>query len=633
MLTDSALLLLRITAGIVVAGYGSQKLFGWFGEEGPDGRFARGSLRLVLGAAQALSGIFLAFGVWPVGSALLLAMTVLTLGHPHWRRALWGQVGAQFPLVLAVVAAIVAVQGPGDISFTRAAEHISLASARQDGSIRVIAQLDAAFRPEPRLSPADREDQREGIADQRAGVLQELVGTGSDVVRSYNTVPFVALEVTGEGLQELIRSEHVVRVAEDVAMAPSLLESVPFVEAPALWRAGYDGTGQTVAVLDTGIDAAHPFLLGKVIEEACYSSTGDCPNGTTSQTGPGAGAACLFSIECSHGTHVAGTVAGAAGPLSGVAPGARLMSVQVFSERNGSIACGAVGPCARALTSDMLKALERVYSLRSMYSFAAVNVSVGEGSYGSPCDSNMLKPAIDNLRAAGIATIASSGNEGYTNAMTAPACVSSAVSVGATSDTGAGGVAGFSNSAGFLSLLAPGSSVLSSVPGGRFEAWGGTSMAAPHVAGAWALLKQKDPAASVNDVLGRLRASGHPVQDPRNGVTTPRIRVYQAAFGTLPPVPTDLTVSLSLRRRLVAKGSVNGFEDCLGPVRVQIQRSAGGWRAVKSLTAHNSGRYKVRIPSKKGTYRAVATADGGSGVVCTANSPRRRVAATRRSGL
>lgn len=300
------------------------------------------------------------------------------------------------------------------------------------------------------------------------------------------------------------------------------------------------------------------------------------------------------------------------------------MSVQVFSERNGSTACGAVGPCARALTSDMLKALERVYSLRTRYSFAAVNVSVGEGAYGSLCDSNMLKPAIDNLRAAGIVTIASSGNEGRTNAVTAPACVSSAVSVGATGDTGVGAVAGFSNSAGFLSLLAPGSSVLSSIPGGRFEAWEGTSMAAPHVAGAWALLRQKDPAASVNDVLGRLRASGLPVKDPRNGVTTPRIRVHHAAFGTPPPAPPGLSVSLSLKERLLAHGSVGGFEECLGPVRVQIQRSAGGWRPVRSLTAHGSGRYQVRIPSKEGTYRAVATADAGSGVVCTATSPRRR---------
>lgn len=71
------------------------------------------------------------------------------------------------------------------------------------------------------------------------------------------------------------------------------------------------------------------------------------------------------------------------------------------------------------------------------------------------------------------------------------------------------------HSASFLSLLAPGESINSSVPGGGFAFFNGTSMAAPHVAGAWALLKQQTPSASVNTLLSNLQSTGLGVTDTR----------------------------------------------------------------------------------------------------------------------
>ena len=85
----------------------------------------------------------------------------------------------------------------------------------------------------------------------------------------------------------------------------------------------------------------------------------------------------------------------------------------------------------------------------------------------------------------------------------------------------------FSNVAPFLSLFAPGESITSSVPGGGYESVSGTSMAAPHVAGAWALMRQAAPGASVTTILNALRSTGLPITDNgfwASGRTVPRVR-------------------------------------------------------------------------------------------------------------
>jgi subtilisin family serine protease len=97
--------------------------------------------------------------------------------------------------------------------------------------------------------------------------------------------------------------------------------------------------------------------------------------------------------------------------------------------------------------------------------------------------------------------------------MSFPACLSSAVSVGSTTKTDV--VSSFTNAGPGLALLAPGEPIRSSVPGGGFAYKSGTSMAAPHVAGAWAVLKQRKPEAGVDEVLGVLRGHGRTLRDTR----------------------------------------------------------------------------------------------------------------------
>ena len=321
----------------------------------------------------------------------------------------------------------------------------------------------------------------------------------------------MALEASPRALEAIQRSPLATDVVEDRLNEPyqdepaskdldsvNLAESSPLIQAPTMWANRFTGSGQTVAVLDTGVDSSHPFLGGRVTEEACYSLTSNCPNGSTTQTGPGSGVNCTYAASgCRHGTHVAGIAAGQGSNFSGVAKGADVMAVQVFSRFTGTHCEGGEDPCTLSHTSDQMKGLERVYDLRSTRDFSSVNMSLGGGRYYSNCDmqESASKAVIDNLRSEGIATVIAtviaSGNNGFTDSMGTPACISSAVSVGSTTESDA--VSSFSNSASILSLLAPGQSINSSVPGGGFAVFNGTSMATPQVAGAWALLKQQTP--------------------------------------------------------------------------------------------------------------------------------------------
>jgi len=445
-------------------------------------------------------------------------------------------------LALALVSGRAGAPAPASADGLLVSPEVTAQVANQ-GRARVLVELQpapGAFVPEGLLPTlAHVAAQRANIAFAQSQVLSRLQGRGHTLVHQFQTVPYLALEVEPDALAALAASVfYVRRVVEDTLHAPMLPESVPLIEGDQGWATGYDGTGTMVAILDTGVDTSHPFLAGKVVEEACYSSGGSfCPNGQPQEIGPGAGVNCPITVSgCFHGTLVAGIAAGngdgAGVSFSGVARGAQIMAVQVFSLAGGSV---------QALTSDIMAGLERVYSLRTQHSFSSVNLSLGSRFFGENCDTHPLKPSIDNLRAVGIATVVASGNDGYTSMLDAPACVSSAVSVSSTDKSDV--VSSFSNVASLLSLFAPGDPILSSYPGAQFATFSGTSLAAPHVTGAWAILKQAVPGASVSTILTALQQTGVPITDTRPGgtVTKPRIRIADAlsALGVIRKVNRD----------------------------------------------------------------------------------------------
>lgn len=397
------------------------------------------------------------------------------------------------------------------------------------------------------------------VSDLSSPTSQEML-----LRRSFRNVPLVSMLLTGEQIDALSADPAIAGIALDRVEPPTSNNTIPLIGAATLHSNGVTGQGTTVAILDTGVDHEHPMFTGRIVESLCFSTnapgqaTSFCPGGANvDTTTPDAGDDCPYSGDsetpvagCGHGTHVAGIAAGAAFTdpgsgdlLIGVAPEAGIIAANVFSRFTDF--CGGFGlpsPCTLSYNSDQIGALDWLYTNRASFNLAAINMSLGGGNFSSYCNSDPRFSIINLHRSEGVATAIASGNSGYNSAVGAPGCIEPAVTVGATTDADV--VANFSNSAFMVDLLAPGVNINSAeptiddTPPGRARSISGTSMATPHVAGAFALLKSAVPTASVDDIETALKNTGVPVTESPSGLVRPRIQVDAAllALDSTPPV-------------------------------------------------------------------------------------------------
>lgn len=459
--------------------------------------------------------------------------------------------------------------------------------AKKELWIRVLVGVrDEHWRPEGTLRPQDVAIQR-GRGKRAVDAVLRAHGQIRTMPEwRFRTVPGFVAEVNEAGLRNLMEDERVASIEEELIGEFQLGQSVTSIGATAVHTGSpaYRGQGQIVVVVDNGVDDGHPFFGTRVLraEGACFSGeriadsrdgtfnlTSVCPNGQQRQIADGAGVPCEVGTmtdevnPCHHGTRVAGVIAGDAvtnngaynTTMTGVAPAARIIPIQIASQQCTSSGCESKG-----YKSSVILALDHIADVlvpKYPGEIAAVNVSLGFTPLDVTCDgtNQLFKTHVDNLRSLGVAVVAATGNNARTSEVTLPACLSSVISVSASTDGDT--VPDYANVAGLMHLFAPGGApgtgtgITTSQNRGctgctAYYEDHGTSLAAPHVAGALALLREQTPSATIDDMLAALLASPKSVTDTRTGgtVTKPRLQVDHAMSQVQPPgAPTGLAAT------------------------------------------------------------------------------------------
>lgn len=263
------------------------------------------------------------------------------------------------------------------------------------------------------------------------------------------------------------------------------------------------GLGVRVAVLDTGVDRHHPLLAGRVLPGFDFVDYDTDPSeaGTPANAGWG------------HGTHVAGLVAMAA-------PGAQILPVRVLDADGVGNAwvlaeamLYAIDPDGNPATDDgaqvinlSLGSLGRTRILDTIAQIAACAPAVPDDAIGDRSDPGYRD---DELRCAsnrrGAVVVAAAGNDASGSVKEYPAAEGAYGLLAVAASNAAGRLASFSNSGPWIDLAAPGDGITSALPGGGWGTWGGTSMAAPLVAGTAALIRSREPGLPAKDVAVRLK--------------------------------------------------------------------------------------------------------------------------------
>lgn len=375
-------------------------------------------------------------------------------------------------------------------------------------------------------SPAQKlESDKAAIRAARRNVQASINSLDITYVHEYTALPLANVKIKSRAaLVQLLNHPGVNSITKLAPTTVFMTESRALIHAPAA-NIGQNGAGTAVAVIDSGLNYTLP-EFGNCTAAAQPSS---CRVAATYVSTAVAGDAFSTSgVPSNHGTNVAGVVAS-------VAPATRIVAVDAMPDTGG--------------THDMvLRGIDWVINNRAAHNIVAVNISIGltdSAAYATSCPGTVgsaeaqFTDAVARLRAANIMPVFAAGNSRWTNGVSSPSCVPGAISVGAiwdarytppsgdtftfnpgtsiactepASETRAYKVPCFSNSGPRLDLFAPG--VYINAAGLQY---GGTSQAAPHVAGAVAVLRGISPNESLSAIQTRLTKAGLIVTDSRSG--------------------------------------------------------------------------------------------------------------------
>lgn len=302
-----------------------------------------------------------------------------------------------------------------------------------------------------------------------------IVELGGEVIHSYAYIPALLVRATDEQVDAIRLEAHVRHVEKDTesqvvmpiqSSLDRLIKSydqykpwgIDRVQAPQMWKRGYTGKGVKVAVVDTGIALRHEDLAvsGGVSYVSYTKSYGD---------------------DHDHGTHVAGIIGAKNNSTGvvGVAPDAELYAVKVIGNNNSFI------------TSDLIKGIEWAITNE----MDIINLSLYTYNY---FDDYGLHQVLKAAHSKGLLLVGITGNSGMdnqANTVTYPGKYPEVIAVGSIDESG--WVSDFSSFGTEAEVVAPGDWIYSTVKNGSYNYMRGTSMAAPHVAGMLALMKEKYP--------------------------------------------------------------------------------------------------------------------------------------------
>lgn len=388
------------------------------------------------------------------------------------------------------------------------------------------------------------------------GEIEALISTlDGEVIKNLSIIDALAVRLPAGEIPQLAAHPGVRWISPDGPVestgkpgggggsdSPSVNTYLDTLNVQSVWNMGRRGEGVTVAVIDSGISNDTDF------DGSTETSGGNRlikqiklnPNAASGQDATG------------HGTHVAGIIGGngsdSAGAHPGVAPYVNLISLRVSND------------AGLAYESDVVTALQWVYDNKSAYNIRVINLSLNstvEQSYHT----SPLNAAVEILWFNGVVVVASAGNKGagstYNTVRAAPANDPFIITVGAMDEKGSSNIKKHSpapysafgtTSDGFAKpdIMAPGSNIISvlssqstwdnqyperSLLDGEYFRLSGTSMAAPMVTGAVALLLQDEPTLTPDQVKYRLLNTGSKMVDPGSGTNTPYLNVYNAVTG------------------------------------------------------------------------------------------------------
>lgn len=302
------------------------------------------------------------------------------------------------------------------------------------------------------------------------------------IIDTTEGLPLITVILPSEYLDDLVKEESITSVEKDdiVTIQQQQIDwGMTKIQTPSAWNSNLTGKGIDIAVIDSGV-ANHPDLSIK--GGASFVSYTDS-----------------YTDDNGHGTHVAGIIGATHNTIgtAGVASGANLFAVKVLNSTGSGY------------LSDILLGID--WAVQNKMDI--INLSLGLDQ-----PSTALEASVNNAYQKGIIVVAASGNSGSSanvDTVAYPAKYESVIAVGATDQ--ANKIAPFSSTGNAVEVTAPGANILSTYLNNSTSTSSGTSMAAPHVSGILALIKEANPTASVEEIRKILQSNvidlGNPGRD------------------------------------------------------------------------------------------------------------------------